>query len=186
MMIFINEILNAPMWGWSIWGKLDATLNVIAVVSIILAIIRYFNNRKKKVWNADVRITDHDLDYDYELDEKHPIFTTICPPSEYGVLVKFKPVNCVVRKMEIIRLDQEGKPKHVLKQFRNITPDTPICFNMERAELIPKYRIKWYLDFGEYCVHDLRENLRNGNNDVEGAICQQNAISKIKKILGFI
>ena len=185
-MTLINVVLSSPIWEYPIWSILDTILNVIALASIFLAVLRYFNNRNKKVWNADVLITDHELDYDYEQDEKNPRFTTICPPPEYGVLIKFKPVNCVVRKMEIIRLDQEGKPKHVLKRFKNLTPDTPVCFKMERAEVIPRYRIKWYLDFGEYCIHDLSENLRNGNNNVEGAICQQTVLSKIRKTLGFL
>lgn len=183
---FLNEIINSSIWEWDVWGKLDTALNVIALISIFLGILRYINNRNKQVWRNDVSITEHDRNYDYERYEKEPIYTKICLPTEYCVLIKFKPVNCIVRKMEIIRLNTEGKKQYVLKKFENLTPDTPVCFLVERAELIPRYRIKWYSDFGEYCVHDLSENLRNGNNTVEGAIYHQTWLSRIRKILGII
>lgn len=186
MLELLNEVVNSSVWGWPIWGKLDTTLNVIAVFSIIIGIIRYFNNRNKLTWRDNVSITEHDKDYDYERFEKHPIYTKICIPNKYCVMIKFKPVNCVIRKMEIILLDSGGKPKRVLEKYKNLTPDTPVCFLVERAELIPRYQIKWYSDFGEYCVHDLRENLRNGNNNVEGAVYRKTWLSRIRRILGLV
>ena len=186
MLELLNEVVNSSVWGWPIWEKLDTTLNVIAVFSIIIGIIRYFNNRNKLTWRDNVSITEHDKDYDYERFEKQPIYTKICIPNEYCVMIKFKPVNCVIRKMEIILLDSGGKPKRVLEKYKDLTPDTPVCFLVERAELIPRYQIKWYSDFGEYCVHDLRENLRNGNNNVEGAVYRKTWLSRIRRILGLV
>ena len=71
-----------------------------------------------------------------------------------------------------------------METFKNLTPEDSLCFRLERTECIPKYKIRWYSDYGEYSEHYFHENLRNGITEVNGAVYYATLFSVIRKILG--
>lgn len=182
----LSAIQENTGWFATVGGFFDSILTVTGICSLILSFIRIIHNCMVKNWSHNVTIQDYDPDYDYEMKQKNPYYAKICRKTQYTSLIVFRPVDCIIRKMQIIRLDNEGRKKRVAKTFRNLTPETPVCFHAERAECIPRYKIRWYTDFGEYCEHILEENCRNGINDLEGAQIHTSWISFVRKALGLI
>ena len=169
----------------SIWNILGNLFTFIGVLSSVLAVIQFVHNSKLKTWKNNFCIKDFPADYDVEQNVLNAIYTKLwCEPDEYLTTIIFTPVDCVISKVELIELDLEGKTKKVIETFENLTPEDSLCFRLERYECIPKYKIKWYSDYGEYCEHYFHENGRNGITEVNGAVYHATPMSVIKKILG--
>ena len=185
-MVILTAVQSDAGWGGALLSGIDAILSITGGISLLLCVLRFFHNRKMVSWTDSAIIKDYDPEYDFEMAEKNPIYAKIARPTEYTALVMFKPQNCVIKKLEIIRLRQNGKVKRIAETYRNLSPETPVFFHVERAECITRYKLKWYLDFGDYCEYELVENGRNGINDSEGAVYHSTWISNLRKAFGFI
>lgn len=185
-MVFLTAVQSDIGWGEALLSLIDVILSITGGISLLLCVVRFFHNRKMVSWADSAIIKDYDPEYDFEMEEKNPIYAKIARPTEYTSLVMFKPQNCVIRKLEIIRLRQNGKVKRIAETYHNLSPETPVFFHIERAECITRYKLKWYLDFGDYCEYELVENGRNGINDSEGAVYHSTWISNLRKAFGFI
>lgn len=76
-----------------------------------------------------------------------------------------------------------GKTDGVIDTFRDLTPEDAVCFRLERAECIPRYKIRWYSEYGEYAEHEFSDNLRNGINTVDGIEYHINFVSVLRRAL---
>lgn len=185
-MVFLTAVEGDVSWCGALINLLDGILSITGGASLLLCVVRFFHNRKMVSWTDSAIIKDFNAEYDYEMEEKSPIYAKISRSNEYTSLVMFKPVNCVIRKLEIIRLRQNSKETRIRKIYHDLTPETPVFFHVERAECITRYKLKWYLDFGDYCEYEIVENCRNGINDSEGAVYYSTWISNIRKAFGFV
>lgn len=168
-----------------IWDALENLFTCIGVFSVLWAGVQFIHNTRLKTWKSNFSITDFPGDYDVEQNELNAIYTKLwSEEDDYLSTIVFKPVDCVIPKMKVIELNEEGKKKRNLETFRNLTPEDSVCFRLERCECIPKYKIRWYADYGEYCEHYFHENLRNGITEVAGAVYYATPLSVIRKILG--
>ena len=169
----------------NLWDYVANIFTIYGIISVVFSIIRYFNNGKFEEWRGNISITDFEKDYDIEGLARRVIYSEILDDnSEYATTIVFSPVNCVVNKLKVIKLNSEGKEESTVEEFKKLTPETPVCFKIERAECIPKYKLRWYIEFGEYCEYQFIENRRNGINEISGSIYKKNFLSKIKKSLG--
>jgi len=170
---------------------LETAMTILGAISFLLAIIRYIYFKNHKVWRNDVEISVNSLAYDVETIEKNAIYSSLWHDSDYDKIIVFNPKETIIKKIVL----QEVKPKNSkslklrcknLEKYKNITPNDSVCFRTELAEILPKYRIKWYSDYGEYCTWDFSDNLRNGIVGSGGFVYKTNIISLIRKIFGFI
>ena len=168
------------------WDVVEKVFTVLGVFSTGLAIVRFVHESKLKMWKNNFHIKDYAHDYDVEHGEDNAIYTKLWDdkPTTEQVTVVFKPIDCVIRKLEIIPLNADGTEKKTIETIKNITPEDSICFRLERAECIPKYIIRWYAEYGEFCEHHFHENLRNGRTEVTGAVYSATFMSVIRKIIG--
>lgn len=171
---------------WSGWDTVGNILTVIGVISLIVAFIRFIHNCRLKKWSNNVSIQDYPFDFDVEMAEHNAIYSDVWTnePTEYMSTIVFKPVGCVVPKLKVISLNEEGQRKKTVKVYKNLTPNDAVCFRIERAECIPLFKIKWYSDFGEYSEHFFSDNMRNGINGIDGAVYHATVLSTIRRILG--
>lgn len=172
----------------TIWESVGNIFVFLSILEIILIILRFFHNGRKKNWRSNVQIHDYLYNYDPEEKERKARYSKIWDdtPSEYMVTVVFKPVDCVISKLKVILLDEGvGKKGRTIETFTNLTPDDAICFRLERAECIPCAKLRWYSDFGEYSEHYFSENRRNGINNIDGTEYHATFISLIRQALGF-
>ncbi len=184
-MEFLKDVVcffNEP-----IWGTVGNLFTAIGFISTVVAIIRFFHNRKISNWQENVSIKDYPPDYDVESTEKSPIYSKLWndPPNPFETVIVFKPVGTVISKLKVIELDINEKPVKTIEIFKNITPVDSICFRIERAENISSYKIRWYSEFGEYSEHYFTTNRRNGNSTVEGSCYKATFLSTIRRIFGF-
>ncbi len=188
-MEFLKDIFKDAICFFDepIWGTIGNFFTAFGFISTLVAIIRYFHNRKIPNWQDNVSIKDYPPDYDVESTEKSPIYSKLWSdlPNPYETIIIFKPIGTVIPKMKVIKLDIEEKPEKTIEVFKNITPDDSICFRIERAECIPSYKIRWYSEFGEFSEHFFDENCRNGINTVDGACYKATILSTIRRIIGF-
>ena len=49
----------------------------IGVISVILAIVRFVHNRRRKEWKSNVSIQDYPTDYDVEMECRNAIYSKI-------------------------------------------------------------------------------------------------------------
>lgn len=166
------------------WTFIGNFFTFVGIISTVFTIVRFFHNCKQKEWSDNVEINDYDSNYDIECNEKSPIYSKVWDEkSPYAGVIVFKPTNCIIPKLEILQLNPENeKPLKTIERFKNISPETPICIKVERAECIPKYRLRWYSDYGEYYDYDLTENRRNGINNIVGVVYKKNIFTTIRKI----
>ena len=177
-------ILKVVLWtGWEVAGNI---LTVIGAISLFVALIRFVHNSRLKKWSDNVSIRDYPYNFDVEMAEHNAIYSGIWTdePTEYMSTIVFKPVGCVISKLKVISLNEEGQINGTIEVYKNLTPNDAVCFRIERAECIPPFKIKWYSDFGEYSEHFFSDNMRNGINSVDGTIYHATALSTIRRVLG--
>lgn len=170
----------------SFWNTIGNIFTAIGVLSTFFSIIRFIHNARKKRWNGNVSIKDYPADYDVEMEFRNTIYSKVWEESDsLGIAtIVFRPIDCVIPKLKVIQLDENGKSGCIVETFHNLTPDDAVCFRLERAECIARYKIRWYSDFGEYSEHFFQDNLRNGINTVNGAEYHTSFLSAIRKALG--
>ncbi len=178
----VNGLFSGP-----IWGTIGNFFTSVGIISTVISIIRYMYNSKLPNWQDNVSIKDYPSDYDVELSEKKPIYSTLWIDrlDSVGTVIVFKPVGTVIPKLKVIKLDINEKPVKTIEIFKHITPNESICFRIERAENMSLYKIRWYSEFGEYSEHYFNENRRNGNNAIAGACYKTTFFSTIRRIFGF-
>ena len=62
---------------FSILGTISNVFTAIGVISVILAIIRFVHNRRRKEWKSNVSIQDYPTDYDVEMECRNAIYSKI-------------------------------------------------------------------------------------------------------------
>lgn len=60
---YILQFFNSPYWA-----PISNVFTAIGVISVILAIIRFVHNRRRKEWKSNVFIQDYPTDYDVEME----------------------------------------------------------------------------------------------------------------------
>ena len=181
----INQIVTNMGISW--WDLIEKALAAVGVVGIVVSIFRLIFTLKRVTWVSNVSIEDYPLDYDEESTEKNPESITLmdeeCVQCGCGNTVVFKPVECIIPQLKIIELNSKGRKKRVYKTYKNVTPETPKCFRIIRTLSIPRYKLRWYCEYGEYGEHFFSMNGRNGNNSVGGCIYHKTIWSIIRRIL---
>lgn len=167
------------------WEVIGNILTAVGVISPVIIVVRFIHNNRNKKWQDNVSIQDHPSDYDVELSEKNAIYSSIWTetPNPCMSTIIFKPIGTVISKLKVMSLDMDGKAKKI-EVFKKITPDDSICFRIERAECMPKFKLRWYTDFGDYSEHYFTENGRNGINSVEGACYKATFLSLVRRAFG--
>ena len=172
----------------NMWEVSERVLAIWGVISIAIIIIRFFYSLFQKSWISNVEITDHPGDYEVEDEIKDAIISPVWiyepEDCEFSVTIVFKALDCIIPRLDIWKLDNEGYPAKRIVSYHDVTPDQAICFRLVRSECIPQFMIKWYSDYGEYGVHYFCENGRNGINNIEGTLYKKTFISIVRRILG--
>ena len=179
-----EEIIK--FFSLSYWNVIGNIFTAIGILSTIFMIIRFFHENGLKEWKCNVSIEDYPANYDIESNFKDARCSKVWtnPPSDYDVIIVFQPVDCIIRKLEVIRLDTNGLKIDTLENFRNITPEEAICFRTERSECSPRYKIRWYSDYGEYAEYSFAENCRNGITRITGRTYHTTPVSFLRKAFG--
>lgn len=169
----------------SYWALISNVFTAIGVISVILAIVRFVHNRRRKEWKSNVSIQDYSTDYDVEMECRNAIYSKVWTeePTVGISTIVFRPVDCVIPKLEVYGFDSNGKKDGVIESFSDLTPEDAVCFRLERAECIPQYKIRWYSEYGEYAEHVFSDNLRNGINTVDGIEYRINFVSVLRRAL---
>lgn len=168
------------------WSAVGNFFTAVGILSTILAIIRFIHENHLDEWKGNISIKDYPSTYDIESNFKDAEYSKIWSndPSDFNVIIVFQPVDCIIRKLKVIKLDENMKKVKTIETFKNITPDDAICFCTERAETIPRYKIRWYTDYGKYADHFFSENRRNGINDITGEKYHASFASILRKTIG--
>lgn len=175
----LNSVLS-----WPGWEAAETILAFFGLAGIILSAFRLFFALKKQTWRTDVRITDYPNDYNAEDNEINAIYSRTCYHfSPYSNLIIFKPIDCIIPRLEVRTVSNVGEPGERIEVFKNVDPQDSICFMLERAETIPSYMLRWYSEYGEYGEHYFCENRRNGINGLEGYRYQKTLLSIVRKML---
>lgn len=175
----LNSVLS-----WPGWEAVETILAFFGLAGIILSALRLFFALKKQTWRTDVRITDYPSDYNAEDNEINAVYSRTCYHfSPYSNLIIFKPIDCIIPRLELRDVSIVGKPGKVIEVFKNVAPRDSICFMIERAETIPSRMLRWYSEYGEYGEHYFCENRRNGINGLEGYRYQKTLLSIVRKML---
>ena len=58
---YILQFFNSPYWA-----PISNVFTAIGVINVILAIVRFVHNRRRKEWKSNVSIQDYPTDYDVE------------------------------------------------------------------------------------------------------------------------
>ena len=134
---------------------------------------------------VNVSIQDYSTDYDVEMEMSEcDLFEIWTEEPTVGIsTIVFRPVDCVIPKLEVYGFDSNGKKDGVIESFSDLTPEDAVCFRLERAECIPQYKIRWYSEYGEYAEHVFSDNLRNGINTVDGIEYRINFVSVLRRAL---
>ena len=61
----------------SYWALISNVFTAIGVISVILAIVRFVHNRRRKEWKSNVSIQDYPTDYDVEMECRNAIYSKI-------------------------------------------------------------------------------------------------------------
>lgn len=151
----------------------------------LVTIVRFVHNRRRKEWKSNVSIQDYPTDYDVEMECRNAIYSKIWTeePTVGISTIVFRPVDCVIPKLEVYGFDSNGKKDGVIESFSDLTPEDAVCFRLERAGCIPQYKIRWYSEYGEYAEHVFSDNLRNGINTVDGIEYRINFVSVLRRAL---
>ncbi len=179
----LNKFFSDP-----IWDVISNLFTFLGILGVGITIFRFIHNKRKRHWHSNIEIHDYSYNYDPEEKEYNAIYSKIWDdtPSEYMVTIVFKPIDCIIPKLKVMSIDETtGKSANTIEIFTDLTPNDAVCFRLERAECIPRVKLRWYSDFGEYSEHDFSENLRNGINDVNGTEYHSTFISIIRQALGF-
>lgn len=169
---------------WSGWESFETILAFFGVLGIASSAFRLFFALKKHSWRTDVRITDYPNDYNAEDNEQFPCFSKICCSHDpYRNIIIFKPINCIIPRLEVKEVSSSCKPGKTVEVFKDISPEESICFSVVRAETIPSHMLRWYSEYGEFGEHYFGANLRNGINGIEGYKYQKTLLSVIRKML---
>ena len=59
---FILQFFNSPYWA-----PISNVFTAIGVISVILAIVRFVHNRRRKEWKSNVSIQDYPTDYEWNV-----------------------------------------------------------------------------------------------------------------------
>ncbi len=79
---------------------------------------------------------------------------------------------------------EKGKEKYrLVKRIGVISPITPLCAIVERAEAIPKYSVEWKTQYGGKAIYYFDSNMRTSRHDQPGVIYHYNIVSKIRRFL---
>lgn len=168
----------------SIWNPIGNFFAFFGIISAIFFLVRARHNSKIKEWNDNISIKDYGADYDLEKTEKSPIYSKIWDDeSSFSKIIVFKPVNCIIPKFKVMQVNPLNLKRKTIEAFKDISPETPFCIKVERAETIPSYCLRWYSDYGEYYDYEITENGRNGINTIEGVIYNKNIITRIRRLL---
>ena len=69
---YILQFFNSPYWA-----PISNVFTAIVVISVILAIVRFEHNRRRKEWKSNVSIQDYPTDYDVEMECRNAIYSKI-------------------------------------------------------------------------------------------------------------
>lgn len=79
----------------SYWALISNVFTAIGVISVILAIVRFVHNRRRKEWKSNVSIQDYPTDYDVEMECRNAIYSKIWTeePTVGISTIVFRPVG---------------------------------------------------------------------------------------------
>lgn len=180
------------------WDMLNNVLAVIGVISLLITVLRIiwiFSGSTE--WIDHVRIESHlktdELD---GVDGRYPQYYPDHPSrvaNEYATQNLLIPQSTIIRKAvlkEVETVVSSGRKgerykekRKKLQTFSMITPQSPLCLVIERAECMPKYVLEWKTEYGGYTRYYFYENLRDGNNNCSGFEYHYGFWAKLRKIL---
>lgn len=171
----------------SVIGIIENILSVIGAISLVLTVIRCIYNCTRTTWDENIDIKDYPPNYDFSDFRTPPTHSEKLwdSSSPHAPIIVFTPINCVISKLKVIALDENEQEAQTIETFKKITPDHPVCFRIERAECLTRYKLKWYSSFGRWSEHLLNENGFSGINSIHGAPYHYTALSFIRLTLGF-
>lgn len=171
--------------SWTGWNTITNLFTVLGFVSTLLTVIRIIHNNKIPEWNTSVEIKCYPSTFDFLEKYPEPIISSLQNLQAQTKII-FRPVNCIIRRVELYRiLPCPGQDKLLMiETHKNVSPDTPICFQVDLGELEADYMLRWYIDFGKYSEYYFQENLLNGINDKNGFVYRSNFISMLKRAIG--
>lgn len=171
------------------WVILDHILTIIGLLSLIVCTIRFLRDSGRDEWRNNIRIENHPNDFDPESAYLDPQVSKFYTPSPYSQVIVFLPVGETIHKLKVFshhdtqfRLYRNKRTEEV---FKNITPESPVCFCVERMELFPLLSVRWYVDYGEYAEYLFVDNLRNGITEKDGVNYKKTFITKFRKAVGW-
>lgn len=175
------------LFQWNGWGIIENIFTAIGIASVIITIVRFIHERCRKEWKGNISIEDYSADCNVEELYKSPIYSSIWTNEPLSCMstIVFRPVDCAIPKVKIYILDSKGeKYKREKKVYKNLTPESPLCFRIERAERLPRVKIRWYSDYGEYAEHFFEDNCRNEIDKVIGVEYHNSLVSILRRIFG--
>ena len=185
----ISEFINLR-----IWSDIETVFTILGVAGVALSAVRFFYNLRLREWSGDVTVTVYPPDYDPEMDKKWTIesITMLGPHEEvcgdytaYTNVTLFEPRGAVIKKLKLIELDTDGREVKTVEVFKNIIPETAVCFRISHGECCAPYKLRWYMKYGDYGEYYFQYNMINGHNDIEGVCCKKTVWSLVRRAIGF-
>ena len=176
----------------NIWDTLNILLAAIGMISIVITIIRIvwiFLGGEE--WVDNIKIEELPLTEDLENRiGMYPQYYPVTPweaTGEYCTQNLFIPQNTIIRKAKLKKVKFEeindALKYKTIHTFEQITPHSPICLVIERTEAIPTYMIEWKIEYGGKATYYFCDNLRNGDNSLNGIQYHYGIWAKVRKVL---
>ena len=166
----------------------------IGVISTVVGIVRalwvfFLSNIE---WVNNVSITGLPDEYPTEIgSQKDSIFPQVfeTDSSCYSQCFLIRPNNVLIKKMKLIKFDysdhDEKCTRTTVKVFENISPFEPLVIKTELPEILPKYELIWYGDYGAVTKYTFQLNGRDSNyNRQSGFEYKFGFIQKVRKVIG--
>lgn len=138
----LNKFFSDP-----IWDVISNLFTFLGILGVGITIFRFIHNKRKRHWHSNIEIHDYSYNYDPEEKEYNAIYSKIWDdtPSEYMVTIVFKPIDCIIPKLKVMSIDETtGKSANTIEIFTDLTPNDAVCFRLERAECIPRVKLRWF------------------------------------------
>jgi len=134
----------------SYWALISNVFTAIGVISVILAIVRFVHNRRRKEWKSNVSIQDYPTDYDVEMECRNAIYSKIWTeePTVGISTIVFRPVDCVIPKLEVYGFDSNGKKDGVIESFSDLTPEDAVVFDLREQSVYHNIKYDGILNTG--------------------------------------
>ena len=177
------------------WDFINNALAVVGLVSLILTGIRViwaFCSGGSE-WVDNITIQEYPPGTDFEDKEEfpgmYPQFYEPMPHSKYACPNLVRPQNTILRNVVLKReiwpedMDLDKTTYRKVETFSQVSPDSPLCLTLERAETQPGYVLEWKTQYGGKARYFFYENCRNGDNSLHGVQYSYGPVARIRKIL---